>query len=150
MGILEHIPTSPPMPAVARILSRFDRQQLEGFLSVAIDLLDFADGDPDAENATNLEDDFVLTDNALHSDTGPGCAISDRDAGAYVEWSTMRGSQKRGPNLLAGQEDDEDDDQDACLAADDIGTASTPWHSSDGLPGDPADAEDGHDREAAY
>ena len=39
----------PPMPAIARILSRFDRAQLEGFISVAIDLADAMDGDPDLE-----------------------------------------------------------------------------------------------------
>lgn len=37
------------MPAVARILSRFDRTQLEAFVSVAIDLMDVVDGDPDRE-----------------------------------------------------------------------------------------------------
>ena len=37
------------MPAVARILSRFDRAQLEGFIAVAIDLADALDGDADLE-----------------------------------------------------------------------------------------------------
>jgi len=43
----------PPMPAVARILSRFDRAQLHGFIAVALDLADAMDGDPDLE-----EDDY--------------------------------------------------------------------------------------------
>lgn len=45
-----------PMPAVARILSRFDRQQLEGFIAVAIDIADALDGDPEAEGASWPED----------------------------------------------------------------------------------------------
>lgn len=39
----------PPMPAVARILSRYDRGKLSAFVAVAIDLLDVLDGDPDTE-----------------------------------------------------------------------------------------------------
>lgn len=104
----------PPMPAVQRVLLRYarhDRETLEAFLSVAIDLLDMVDGDIDREDATDLEDDFALSAMATdYAASGPGCSISDQDAGAYVEWHTMRGSQKRGPNILAGQEDDEDDD----------------------------------------
>ncbi|QUT05187.1 hypothetical protein KFK14_19650 [Sphingobium phenoxybenzoativorans] len=67
-----------PPAAVTRILSRFDRDQLAAFISVAIDLLDIADGDPDLENATNLEDDFILTKQAkFDAGPGPGCRISD-------------------------------------------------------------------------
>ena len=57
--------TFPPMPAVARVLSRFDRAQLESFIAVAIDLADTLDGDPDQEDATNAEDDFALSPEAL-------------------------------------------------------------------------------------
>lgn len=95
----------PPMPAVAAILSRYDRQQLEAFVTVAIDLLDVADGDPDAEvedpagetvpviddpdvppeederdpdlEETDCEDSFVLSSSALHWADGAGCSISD-------------------------------------------------------------------------
>lgn len=38
-------PTTPPMPAVARILARYDRDKLSAFISVAIDLLDTLAGD---------------------------------------------------------------------------------------------------------
>ena len=48
---LQHPRAMPPMPAVARILSRFDRQQLEGF-----DLADAMDGDPEAEGSNWPED----------------------------------------------------------------------------------------------
>lgn len=110
---IRHPAALPPMPAVQRILLRYahhDRETLEAFLSVAIDLLDLVDGDIDRE-ATDLEDDFALSPIATdYAEHGPGCAISDQDAGAWIEWHTMRGSQKRGPNILVGQEDDEDDD----------------------------------------
>ena len=67
----------PPMPAVARILSRFDRAQLAGFIAVAIDLADAMDGDPDAE-ANGTEDDFVLA--WWQNGDGPGCKIADPDS----------------------------------------------------------------------
>ena len=70
-------PATPPMPAVARILARFEREQLAGFIAVALDLIDTLDGDPDLENATDLEDDFALSRQALSYDTGPGCATTD-------------------------------------------------------------------------
>lgn len=47
---LLHHPARPPrIPAVARILSQFDRPKLEGFITVAISLLDVMEGDPDLE-----------------------------------------------------------------------------------------------------
>lgn len=46
-----------PMPAVARILSGFDRPTLEAFLSVAVELLDVADGDPDDFDTDGDEND---------------------------------------------------------------------------------------------
>jgi hypothetical protein len=83
-----------PPAAVSRVLATFDRDQLAGFVAVAIDLLDLADGDTDVELNGDEED----------SDG------DERGDQAWIEWHTMRGSQKRGPNLLAGHEDDEDND----------------------------------------
>lgn len=77
MGSVSALPAVPPMPAVARILSRFDRWQVEGFIAVALDLLDTFDGEADFENATDVEDDFALSPNAIGYDTGPGCPASD-------------------------------------------------------------------------
>ncbi len=72
--------TFPPMPAVARVLSRFDRAQLESFIAVAIDLADTLDGDPDQEDATDAEDDFAISADALSgADRGPGCVVGDSD-----------------------------------------------------------------------
>lgn len=78
-------PTAPAMPAVARILARYDRDKLEAFIAVAIDLLDTLDPNPDAEpngdelDGSNAEDDYGGAANAgLWG--GPGCPISDPDA----------------------------------------------------------------------
>jgi len=62
-----------PPAAVSRILSRFDRARLGAFISVAIDLLDAAEGDDDLE-VTGLEDDFIA-----HAPDGPGCPVGDID-----------------------------------------------------------------------
>ncbi len=95
------------MPAIARILARYDRQRLEGFISIAIDLLDVVDGDPDLEiedpagetvpvvddlslppeeddadpdlEETDAEDSFVLSTNALRLNHGAGCNVGDPD-----------------------------------------------------------------------
>lgn len=76
-----------------RILDRFNRDELGNAIEVLVALLDIWDGDPDAE------------------DDDPAEAAGDEKDAAYVEWHTMRGSQKRGPNILPTQnEDDEDDD----------------------------------------
>ena len=68
------------MPAVARILSRFDRPKLEGFITVAIGLLDVLDGDPDFEDATG-EDDAFEDHNERLGYYGPGCPVADIDKG---------------------------------------------------------------------
>ena len=77
-GSVSALPQIPPMPAVARILARFERDQLAGFIAVALDLLDTIDGDPEAEDNADRE----ATD-------GDG---SDQ---AWVEWTSMRAAQKR-------------------------------------------------------
>lgn len=75
-----------PPAAITRVLSRFDRDQLTGFIKVAIDLLDLADDDSDLEPSGDeldgdhgSEDEFVLHS---HHMAGPGCAISDPDTAA--------------------------------------------------------------------
>lgn len=87
----------PPAAAArvaSRMLDRFNRDELDNAIEVLVTLLDVWDGDPDEE-----------TDDP---DLEP--AGDEKDA-AWIEWHTMRGSQKRGPNILATQnEDDEDDD----------------------------------------
>lgn len=61
-----------------------------------IERLDLADGDPDNEPGGDVE---------------PALANGDCEDAAYIDWDQMRGSQKRGPNVLPTyNEDDEDDD----------------------------------------
>jgi hypothetical protein len=111
--MMQHPATIPPAPAVMAILDRFNRDELGHTIEVLIALLDIWDGDPESENATDLEDDHTLSGLALqNADCGPGCSVADQDAGAYVEWHTVPANLKRNgqPCILAGQEDDEDDD----------------------------------------
>ncbi|MEP7222652.1 MAG: hypothetical protein ABI673_08300 [Novosphingobium sp.] len=70
------------MPAVARILSRFDRDQLASFIAVAIDLADAMDGDPEAEDddpSGACDEDGINTLTGFTRGGGPGCEISDCD-----------------------------------------------------------------------
>lgn len=98
-----------PMPAVARVLSLFEPAQLATFIEVAIDLLDLVGGDIDYQDSADAEDERLTETAKYFAAPGPGCAVSDTGDTAYVEWSTIRGAAKRGPNIMAGQEDDEDD-----------------------------------------
>lgn len=90
------IPVPPPM--IMGVLSRFDRDQLAGFIAVAIDLLDLAESDPDTEP-------------------------DDEDEAAYPEWTSLPGSTKRAghftTNLLSAafrnHEDAEDEDRDSSV-----------------------------------
>src|SRR5690349_15620332 len=99
MGVQQQIGIA-PMPAVAAILSHFDRNQLAAFVSVAIELMDVADGNPDEESEdTDLE----------HDGTGFGDT-------SWTEWHT-RGRHKDNPGVTTKEgwscrEDDEDDDSD--------------------------------------
>ncbi|QNG45010.1 hypothetical protein [Sphingobium yanoikuyae] len=101
MGAINHPSRQPAPPAaISRILSRFSREELEGFVAIAIDLMDVADGNPDLEDGG---------DNELDGD-----AQGDQ---AWPEWHTRgwRTQRKAGPEMasscrIGGQEDDEDDD----------------------------------------
>lgn len=57
-----------------RVLSRFNRHQLETAAEVLIALMDLQDGDPDAETCAT-EDDF--TPMPADIDFGPGCPLAD-------------------------------------------------------------------------
>ncbi|BBC74404.1 hypothetical protein AEB_P3536 [Altererythrobacter sp. B11] len=62
------------------MLSRFDRAQLEGFIAVAIDLLDLVDGDRDVEaNGDELDGNGAEDDFMTHEIAGPGCPVADPD-----------------------------------------------------------------------
>lgn len=74
--------------AVSRVLATFTREELAGFIAIAIDLLDLAEGDPDLEpngdelDGTGAEDDFLpehIRDDGWPGD--PGDAEDDDPAG---------------------------------------------------------------------
>lgn len=80
---LHHAASAPPMPAVARILSRFDRHHLAAFIAVAIDLLDTLDGDNDSEDSGDETDNDQSEEDFLDYSrfgNGPGCDVGDPDA----------------------------------------------------------------------
>jgi hypothetical protein len=80
MGQIAAFPALPPMPAVARILSRFDRDQLAGFIAVAIDLADALDPDPDFEDddpTGQCDEDGINTNYLRTWSLGAGCPYSE-------------------------------------------------------------------------
>lgn len=111
-----------PLAAVARALAGFNREQLGTAIEVMIALMDVADGDPDAEIGNDVEDDFVLSDIALHLAKNPAIDVVDQDAGAYVEWHTKPAAARRNgkAETMLGHEDEEDDDPDTEVE-DDVG-----------------------------
>jgi len=84
---------APHIPTVTSILARYDRASLEAFLSVAIDLLDTMDGDPDIEEddpSGQCDEDGINTGTgnfAMHGTSfgGPGCPISDPGSSAFYK-----------------------------------------------------------------
>ncbi|MBV9842413.1 MAG: hypothetical protein JOY99_12940 [Sphingomonadaceae bacterium] len=66
-------PYSPEAAAVivAGIFARFEREQLDAFVEIAVDLMDALDPDTDLEE-TGTEDGFLD-----HPANGPGCPLSD-------------------------------------------------------------------------
>jgi hypothetical protein len=72
-------PPMPPMPAVTRILARFERDQLAGFIAVALDLLDTLDGDDDLEDEGEAEPDDEPEDD------DPATGIEDDPRGCDPE-----------------------------------------------------------------
>jgi hypothetical protein len=109
MGQIHTFPTFAPARAsriAAALLNKHSPHEISEAIELLIDVLDLI-GPPD-EDAGDLAAvaDGLPGDVA---DTEPDCdAKGDQ---AWVEWHTMHGNRKkRGQNLLASQEDDEEDD----------------------------------------
>lgn len=109
--VIQHPAAIAPMPAVTRILARFDRRQLAGFIEVAIGLLDVMDGDADLEGSNWPEDVRAVDREHHHEDIEP---IGDEGDAAWVEWHSSSRKKAR-TMLIAGHEDDELDDTDRCI-----------------------------------
>ena len=105
----------PPMPHIARILSRCDRDEIETFIGAAIDLLDKFDGDPDFEaNGDELDGLGAEDDFCSHNTDGPGCPIADAgeddDPGGQMDedefnTGTLTAFGHRGPGCIVSDED---------------------------------------------
>lgn len=106
-------PSVPPMPAVARILSRYDRPTVEAFLAVAIDLLDTLDGPADPD-----QPDFRPRVDGMAGDPEDGEPTGDEGDWAWPEWDRRDPYGKRAgveADALSNcgrTEDDEQDDHD--------------------------------------
>lgn len=92
--------------------------------SIIIDRLNAVDGDPDVENATDVEDDFALSPNGLYFETGPGCNVSDTGDIAWVEDDRQRDAMR-----TLGREDDEEDDDAGQCDEDGINTGGMQFRS---------------------
>ena len=66
-----------PMPAVALILSRFDRAQLGSFVEIAIELMDVAQGDTNLEREVAEQDDEPEIDDEPELDDHGGGNVED-------------------------------------------------------------------------
>ena len=68
-----------PLGLISQSVHLLSRGELEDVIERLIDELDRRDGDPDGEDACDLEDDFQLSDRALGCGRidGVGCIISD-------------------------------------------------------------------------
>lgn len=79
------------VPAVMAILARYNRQSLQAFIEIAIDLADALDGDPDLEGECSEDEISRCTDwGDPVRGNGPGCDIADPDMcvdddGEYVD-----------------------------------------------------------------
>lgn len=98
------------------------RREIGDQIESLIAFMDDLDGDPDVEDATDLEDDFNITDSALSIVSGAGCEISDAGGcehdgrePTWTEASSLRGIP------VAGVNDDDEangDEQDGTGAED--------------------------------
>jgi hypothetical protein len=85
-----------------------------------IAFLDGLEGDPDLESY-DAEDDFVLAPKAINTAIERPHTDIETDAAAWVEWDTMKPSQRRqGATVLLGHEDDEEDDDSGQCTEDEI------------------------------
>lgn len=123
-----------------------DRKTIEVLAMFAVGALDLADGDPDLEDGTNIEDEGIQPLLA----TGAGCEVSDPNSPSTPEWHTLGRFKGRVPSESLPHKDVEQDDEpeddtsDSCCAGEDRGSAEG---GDDGQPGDAADAEQEHDNE---
>jgi hypothetical protein len=122
-----HFSPAPPA-AIVRLLSRFDRDQLAGFITVAIDLLDLAEPDTDSDEG-DTEDAFAFSPGAqAHADAyGAGCPASDPGDISATEWHTRRrGKHRQDPGVFGPHGNVHEDDELAGDETDGVGAEDEP------------------------
>ena len=73
-----HRATPIPLNLIAQAVPRLTRNELAALTERLIERLDELDGDADAEDATDIEDDFAISPGGLlNAYDGPGCFLSD-------------------------------------------------------------------------
>ena len=141
-----------PFPAIGAILARYDRDMLAAFVTVAIDLMDVADGDTDIElNGDENDDPGDLQDSAspewhsLRKGRDP-FASANRSYFAGQGGGSIRAELHEDTEIDDPAEEDdapENDNEDRCDAGDDgvFSGSALPAPYSGRLDG-PGDAED--------
>lgn len=88
------------------------RREIGDTIESLIAFMDDLDGDPDIEDATDVEDDFHLTSSAIlsWSSDGPGCPVSDAGGCQHDdrEPSWTEASSLRGRPAFGGISDDDE------------------------------------------
>jgi len=79
-------------------------ERIADAIELLVGMLDTAQPCAECEES-GIEDSFME-----HPADGPGCSVADQDAGAWVEWTSLRAVGKRRANSTFGEEDAEDDD----------------------------------------
>ena len=74
-------PSGLPLGLIAQAARKLTRHELEALTERLIEELDRQDGDPDSEDACDLEDDFTFSPftRRHYIDVAAGCPISDPD-----------------------------------------------------------------------
>jgi hypothetical protein len=80
------------------------------------------------DDLDGFQDSEDIPDFSPRSDGAPGDPADaepngDEEMGAWIEWTSMRGSQKGGSNFTAGEEDDEESDPSGQCDEDGVNTA---------------------------
>lgn len=89
-------------------LAAYNLEQLKEAAQILHDIMDEREGDPDLEDATDLEDDFSIY--TLDLDAGAGCPISDPSAQCDEdELDTGMEATRCGPGCLIADNDFEHD-----------------------------------------
>jgi hypothetical protein len=97
-------------------LIQLRRSVLADLIEDALVELDTMEGDPDLENATNLEDEGIVP--GSYDTGGAGCQVSDPDGPSSAEWLTLgrfKGTELKGS---LPHEDVEEDDGDTSVEDD--------------------------------